>query len=49
MDLAGLDLQVWGVDPADPLLATPLKELPLKKPLVLDSGASVAEAKAPAG
>jgi CBS domain-containing protein len=46
MDLAGLDVQVWGVDPADPLLATPLAELPLKKPLVLGPGASVAEAVA---
>jgi CBS domain-containing protein len=44
--LAGLDVQVWGVDPADPLLATPLAELPLKKPLVLGPGASVAEAVA---
>ena len=44
MDLAGLDVQVWGVDPADPLLATQLTELQLKKPLVLGSGSSVAEA-----
>ena len=44
MDLAGLDVQVWGVDPADPLLATPLAELPLKKPLVLGSGSTVSEA-----
>ena len=44
MDLAGLDVRVWGVDPEDPLLATPLDELPLKEPLVLGSGSSVAEA-----
>jgi len=44
MDLAGLDVQAWGVDPKDPLLATPLSELPLKKPLVLGPGSSVAEA-----
>ena len=44
MDLAGLDARVGGVDPADPLLATPLNELALKKPLVLGPGSSVAEA-----
>jgi len=44
MDLAGLDVQAWGVDPKDPLLATPLAELPLKKPLVLGPGSTVAEA-----
>ena len=44
MDLAGLDVQVWGVDPKDPLLATPLADLPLKKPLILDPGSSVSAA-----
>ncbi|NIM01829.1 MAG: CBS domain-containing protein [Acidobacteria bacterium] len=44
MDLAGLDVQVWGVDPEDPLLAKPLAELPLNKPLTLGSTCSVAEA-----
>ena len=44
MDLAGLDVQAWGVDPKDPLLATPLAELPLKKPLVLGADSTVAEA-----
>jgi len=44
MDLAGLDVQVWGVDPKDPLLVTPLAELPLKKPLVLGPASSVSEA-----
>ena len=44
MDLAGLDVQAWGVDPKDPLLATPLAELPLKKPLVLGPDSTVAEA-----
>lgn len=44
MDLAGLDVQAWGVDPQDPLLSTPLSELPLKVPLVLGPRGSVAEA-----
>lgn len=44
MDLAGLDVHAWGVDPRDPLLATPLADLALKKPLVLSADASVAAA-----
>ncbi len=44
MDLAGLDVQAWGVDPEDPLLATPLADLPLKKPLILGPNSTVAEA-----
>ncbi|NIM61694.1 MAG: CBS domain-containing protein, partial [Acidobacteria bacterium] len=44
MDLAGLDVQVWGVDPEDPLLASQLKDLPLKKPLVLNTTCTVSEA-----
>jgi CBS domain-containing protein len=44
MDLAGLDVRAWGVDPQDPLLATPLGELPLKEPLVLAPGDRVAQA-----
>lgn len=44
MDLAGLDVPVWGVDPAEPLLATPLAKLALKKPLVLGASDSVAAA-----
>ncbi len=44
MDLAGLDVKAWGVDPADPLLAAKLRELPLKRPSVLGPGATVSEA-----
>lgn len=44
MDLAGLDVKGWGVDPEDPLLALPLERLPLKEPLVLPIGSTVAEA-----
>jgi len=46
MDLAGLDVQAWGVDPEDPLLAIPLGELPLAEPLVLGPQVTVAEAVA---
>ena len=44
MDLAGLDVKAWGVDPADPLLAATLRDLPLKTPSVLGPAASVSEA-----
>lgn len=44
MDLAGLDVQAWGVSPDDPLLARTLGELPLKKPLLLPLESTVAEA-----
>lgn len=44
LDLAGLDVEAWGVDPEDPLLATPLAGLPLKEPLVLPAQAAVTEA-----
>lgn len=44
LDLAGLDVQAWGVTPQDPLLTMPLAELPLKEPLILGPEASVTEA-----
>lgn len=44
MDLAGLDVKAWGVDPEDPLLAAPLGELPLKAPPMLAPTATVSEA-----
>jgi CBS domain-containing protein len=44
MDLAGLDVKAWGVDPDDPLLAVPLGDLPLKQPLVLPGDATVLRA-----
>lgn len=44
MDLAGLDVEAWGLDPKDPVLAKPLAELPLKEPLVLPDSATVSEA-----
>lgn len=44
MDLAGLDVKAWGVDPADPVLAATLRELPLKPPSVLGPDARVSEA-----
>jgi CBS domain-containing protein len=44
MDLAGLDVAAWDLDPRDPLLARPLAELPLKDPIVLAPDASVSEA-----
>ena len=44
MDLAGLDVKAWGVDPDDPLLAVPLADLPLKEPLVLTGDATVLRA-----
>ncbi len=44
MDLAGLDVTAWGVDPEDPHLARAIGELPLKQPIVRRAGASVADA-----
>jgi CBS domain-containing protein len=44
MDLAGLDVEAWGVDPDDPMLAFPLSRLALKQPLTLSADATVAEA-----
>ena len=44
MDLAGLDVRAWGVDPEDPLLATKLRDIPLKEPLVLRPHDTVAKA-----
>jgi CBS domain-containing protein len=44
LDLAGLDVGAWGVDPRDPVLVKPLCELPLKDPLTLSGSASVSEA-----
>ena len=46
MDLAGLDVSEWGVDPDDPVLSVRLRELPLKAPLILAPGATVREAVA---
>lgn len=46
MDLAGLDVSEWGVDPDDPVLSVKLRELPLKPPLILAGSASVREAVA---
>ncbi len=44
MDLAGLDVTAWGVDPDDPQLSRPLADLPLKQPIVLPPEASAGEA-----
>ena len=43
MDLAGLDVQAWGVDPKDPLLTRTLEDVPLKEPIVCAGDASVIE------
>ncbi len=43
MDLAGLDVTAWGLDPGDPVLAMPLSELALKEPLVLSPDSTVGE------
>lgn len=43
LDLAGLDVQAWGVSPQDPLLARRLRDLKIKRALVLLPGATVAE------
>ncbi len=44
LDLAGLDVHAWGVDPADPGLALALGDVDLKEPPTLSPGASVQEA-----
>ena len=44
LDLAGLDVQAWGVTPQDPLLTMPLDDLPLKDPLALGVDDSVTDA-----
>jgi CBS domain-containing protein len=44
LDLAGLDVTAWGVDPEDPLLAVSLGDLPLKRALTLASDALVSQA-----
>ena len=44
MDLAGLDVQAWGVNPQDPLLSRQLRHLPLKQPVVVSLGTPVSEA-----
>ena len=44
LDLAGLDVAAWGVDPDDPILTMPLSELALKEPLVLAPGEPVIRA-----
>jgi CBS domain-containing protein len=46
MDLAGLDIKAWGVDPEDPALAVSLENLPLKQARILEADATVAEAVA---
>ena len=44
MDLAGLDVEAWGLDPKDTVLATTLAHLPLQDALVLSPSATVSEA-----
>lgn len=44
LDLAGLDVGAWRVSPQDPLLTRTLASLPLKPPLTLRPGASIADA-----
>ena len=44
LDLAGLDVAAWGVDPDDPILTMPLSKLALKEPLVLAPGEPVIRA-----
>jgi CBS domain-containing protein len=44
LDLAGLDVQAWGVSAEDPFLSRPLRDLPLKEPLVLGTEATVDDA-----
>ena len=44
MDLAGLDVGSWGLDPEDPVLTTTLADLPLKDALVLPLASTAAEA-----
>ena len=44
LDLAGLDVDAWGVNPEDPLLAAPLEQLPVKPAPVLRPQATVSDA-----
>ncbi len=44
LDLAGLDVHAWGMDPDDPLLAVPVAQLGLKTPIVVARDASVSDA-----
>ena len=44
MDLAGLDVQSWGVDADDPLLTASLSSLTLKEPLIFARDDTVAAA-----
>lgn len=44
LDLAGLDVAAWGVDPEDPVLKRPLGELKLKQPLTVGFDATAAVA-----
>jgi CBS domain-containing protein len=44
LDLAGLDVRAWAVDPEEPQLALRLGQLPLRPPITLPPGATVAEA-----
>lgn len=44
LDLAGLDVKAWGVDPDDPVLTAPVASLPLKHPPALPPSATAAEA-----
>lgn len=46
LDLAGLDVAAWGVDPADPLLGVPVGRLALKRPILVPKDAKVADAVA---
>ena len=44
LDLAGLDVGSWGVDPNDPMLSRTLNRIVLKEPLTVSPGTTVAEA-----
>ena len=46
LDLAGLDVAAWGIDPTDPLLAVPLARLALKEPIVVREDTTVRDALA---
>lgn len=41
LDLAGLDVEAWGVNPEEPALARPLTTLAIKQPITLAADASV--------
>ncbi len=44
LDMAGLDVRAWGIDPEDPKLAQRVSRLPLKESLVVAPEDSVADA-----